>query len=64
LDGTKEYTQGVEVSHEVTVLIGVSWNGKPIAGVMNQPFYGKTNNYENLGRVLWGIVGVGKLIFF
>jgi hypothetical protein len=36
----------------------------PIAGVMNQPFYGTTNNYENLGRVLWGIVGVGKLFFF
>ena len=57
LDGTKEYTQGPEVSHEVTVLIGVSWKGKPIAGVMNQPFYKRSD--EILGRYLWGIVGLG-----
>lgn len=60
LDGTKEYTQGPEVSHEVTVLIGVSWKGKPIAGVMNQPFYkSAATNEPILGRYLWGIVGLG-----
>lgn len=58
LDGTKEYTQGHDVAHEVTVLIGVSWNGKPIAGVVNQPFFQKsTDTY--LSRVLWSIVGLG-----
>ena len=62
LDGTREYTQGPEVNHEVTVLIGVSWKGSPIAGVVNQPFYraNKSNaDSLDLGRVLWGIVGVG-----
>ncbi len=64
LDGTKEYTQGKEVAHEVTVLIGVSWNGKPIAGVLNQPFYqdASTKSSDNYtGRVLWGIVGLGNI---
>lgn len=56
LDGTKEYTQGPEVAKEVTVLIGVAYNGKPIAGVVNQPFY---ENDPISGRVLWGIVGLG-----
>ena len=60
LDGTKEYTLGYDVAHEVTVLIGVAWNGRPIAGVVNQPFYKlekETNSY--LGRVLWSVVGLG-----
>jgi 3'(2'), 5'-bisphosphate nucleotidase len=55
----KEYTQGADVAHEVTILIGVAWNGKPIAGVVNQPFYKKINETDYLGRVLWGIVGLG-----
>lgn len=58
LDGTKEYTQGADVAHEVTVLIGISHNGKPIAGVVNQPFF-QENSGTDLGRVLWGIVGLG-----
>lgn len=56
LDGTKEFTQGPEVAKEVTVLIGVAYNGKPIAGVVNQPFY---ENDSIVGRVFWGIVGLG-----
>jgi 3'(2'), 5'-bisphosphate nucleotidase len=51
------------VAKECTVLIGISWNGKPIAGVVNQPFYEATafkdaHSYFN-GRVFWGIVGLG-----
>lgn len=49
-----------ELAHEVTVLIGVAWNGRPIAGVVNQPFFTfhkESNSY--LDRVLWGIVGLG-----
>jgi 3'(2'), 5'-bisphosphate nucleotidase len=70
LDGTKEYTQGADVAHEVTVLIGVSWNGKPIAGVINQPFFQDSSKISTsddfTGRVLWGIVGLGLnlVIFF
>lgn len=44
------------VTH-VTILIGIAHNGKPIGGVINQPFYedkdGKT------GRTIYGIPGVG-----
>lgn len=60
LDGTKEYTMDYEMAHEVTVLIGVAWNGRPIAGVVNQPFF-KFHNESNLylDRILWGIVGLG-----
>ena len=59
LDGTKEYTQGYDVAHEVTVLIGIAWNGKPIAGIVNQPFFKSSPNGDSLGRLLWGIVGLG-----
>lgn len=59
LDGTREYTEGPEKSKEVTVLIGISWKGRAIAGVLNQPFYKleSPNNYS--GRCLWGIEGLG-----
>lgn len=61
LDGTKEYTMDYDLAHEVTVLIGVAWNGRPIAGVVNQPFFKfqkESNSY--LDRVLWGIVDLGS----
>nr|XP_058895871.1 3'(2'),5'-bisphosphate nucleotidase 1 isoform X5 [Kogia breviceps] len=41
LDGTKEYTEGL--LDNVTVLIGIAYEGKAIAGVINQPYY----NYQN-----------------
>lgn len=63
LDGTKEYTLGPDVSHEVTVLIGVAWNGKPIAGVVNQPFANHLKDTEYLSRVLWGIEGLGTIFY-
>ncbi len=62
MDGTKEYTLGPDVSHEVTVLIGVAWNGKPIAGVVNQPFAIPLKDADYLSRVLWGIDGLGKFL--
>lgn len=37
----------------VTVLIGVSFKGKPVSGVIHQPFYGMS------GRTAWGMVGLG-----
>lgn len=62
LDGTKEYTEGL-LDH-VTVLIGVAYGGKAIAGVINQPFY----NYQlgagaALGRTMWGVLGLGAFGF-
>ncbi|XP_005998466.1 3'(2'),5'-bisphosphate nucleotidase 1 [Latimeria chalumnae] len=62
LDGTKEYTEGL-LDH-VTVLIGIAYEGKAIAGVINQPYY----NFEAgagavLGRTLWGALGVGAFGF-
>ncbi|XP_026857458.1 3'(2'),5'-bisphosphate nucleotidase 1 isoform X1 [Electrophorus electricus] len=48
----------------VTVLIGIAYKGKAIAGVINQPFY----NYQvgadaTLGRTLWGMLGLGAFGF-
>uniref|UniRef100_A0A8C9FVI1 3'(2'),5'-bisphosphate nucleotidase 1 n=1 Tax=Pavo cristatus TaxID=9049 RepID=A0A8C9FVI1_PAVCR len=62
LDGTKEYTEGL-LDH-VTVLIGIAYGGKAIAGVINQPYY----NYEAgadavLGRTIWGVLGIGAFGF-
>lgn len=58
LDGTREYTEGL-VEH-VTVLIGIAVGDQAIGGVIHQPFYNhNTNNSPEIGRTLWGIVGVG-----
>ncbi|KAM8726452.1 3'(2'),5'-bisphosphate nucleotidase 1 isoform 1-T2 [Acanthopagrus schlegelii] len=62
LDGTKEYTEGL--LDNVTVLIGIAYAGKAIAGVINQPFY----NYQlgagaELGRTMWGMPGLGAFGF-
>lgn len=62
VDGTKEYTEGL-LDH-VTVLIGIAYGGKAIAGVINQPYY----NYQAgadavLGRTIWGLVGLGAYGF-
>ncbi|CAH8624026.1 unnamed protein product [Heterobilharzia americana] len=62
LDGTKEFTEGL--LEYVTVLIGVSAGGKPVGGVVAQPFY-HTNTVANgsapqyVTRVVWGLVGLG-----
>ncbi|CAL1534611.1 unnamed protein product [Lymnaea stagnalis] len=62
LDGTAEFTQGL-LDH-VTVLIGVAVNGEARGGVIYQPYY----NYEagpdaDLGRCIWGLVGLGSFGF-
>lgn len=62
LDGTKEYTEGL--LDNVTVLIGIAYGGRAIAGVIHQPFY----NYElgtgaALGRTMWGMPGLGAFGF-
>lgn len=40
IDGTKEYTEGIK--NAVTCLIGIAYNGDPIAGVINRPFSDQT----------------------
>jgi len=57
LDGTSEFTEGTEDSallQQVTVLIGICYRGRPIAGVVHQPFYA-----NNVGRTIWSIHGCG-----
>ncbi|KAM4601031.1 3'(2'),5'-bisphosphate nucleotidase 1 isoform 1-T2 [Polymixia lowei] len=62
LDGTKEYTEGL--LDNVTVLIGIAYGGKAIAGVINQPFYNyKLGAGADLGRTMWGMLGVGAFGF-
>ncbi|XP_014681312.1 PREDICTED: 3'(2'),5'-bisphosphate nucleotidase 1-like isoform X1 [Priapulus caudatus] len=57
LDGTAEYAYGF-LDH-VTVLIGVAIRGKPIAGVIHQPYYNYKVPGAILGRTVWGVVGLG-----
>ncbi|VDN53586.1 unnamed protein product [Dracunculus medinensis] len=40
---------------QITVLIGISYKGRPIAGIVHQPYYGKDGG----GRTVWAVVGVG-----
>uniref|UniRef100_A0A8C7SHU8 3'(2'),5'-bisphosphate nucleotidase 1 n=1 Tax=Oncorhynchus mykiss TaxID=8022 RepID=A0A8C7SHU8_ONCMY len=63
LDGTKEYTEGL-LDH-VTVLIGIAYGGKAIAGVINQPFFNYQLGAESadMGRTLWGMPGLGAFGF-
>ncbi|XP_056424348.1 3'(2'),5'-bisphosphate nucleotidase 1 isoform X2 [Hyla sarda] len=62
LDGTKEYTEGL-LDH-VTVLIGIAYEGKAIAGVINQPYYNyQAGDNAVLGRTIWGVLGVGAFGF-
>lgn len=59
LDGTCEFAQasksGSPLLQHITVLIGVSYKGKAIAGVIHQPYFGENQS----GRTIWGIVGLG-----
>ncbi|EGG13653.1 bisphosphate nucleotidase [Cavenderia fasciculata] len=51
LDATREFTKGrVEC---VMTLLGISYRGKPIAGVIYQPFIN-----DNKGRSVWAVVGM------
>ncbi|CAI5684106.1 unnamed protein product [Oreochromis niloticus] len=62
IDGTKEYTEGL--LDNVTVLIGIAYGGRAIAGVINQPFYNyKLGAGTQLGRTMWGMLGLGAFGF-
>ncbi|CAI4224314.1 unnamed protein product [Auanema sp. JU1783] len=58
LDGTSEVALALKnknaaLLEQVTVLIGVAHKGKPIAGIIHQPYFNKT------GRTIWAIHGCG-----
>eukprot|EP01132_Coremiostelium_polycephalum_P002935 gene2935-3659_t len=61
LDATREFTMGRV--HCVMTLIGVSYKGKPIGGVIYQPFVDDkgeptTDSEKWCGRLVWGIPGL------
>lgn len=43
----------------MTVLVGVSVKGSSIGGVIHQPYYNYTSGTTEMGRTLWGLIGVG-----
>lgn len=46
---------------DVTVLVGIAVQGKPVAGVIHQPFYGSNlgRPAHQQGRTVWGMKGLG-----
>ncbi|XP_014833429.1 PREDICTED: 3'(2'),5'-bisphosphate nucleotidase 1 isoform X1 [Poecilia mexicana] len=60
----KTHSTAIRLLDNVTVLIGIAYGGRAIAGVINQPFY----NYQlgsgaTLGRTIWGVLGLGAFGF-
>ncbi|ETN70489.1 inositol monophosphatase family protein, partial [Necator americanus] len=58
LDGTSEVAVAVKnknaaLLEQVTVLIGIAHRGRPVAGVIHQPYHG------DAGRTIWAIQGCG-----
>lgn len=58
LDGTSEVALAVKnknmaLLEQVTVLIGIAYKGRPVAGIIHQPYH------EKLGRTVWAIQGCG-----
>lgn len=45
----------------MTVLVGIAVEGKPVAGVIHQPFYGTNlgRPAHKQGRTVWGMKGLG-----
>ncbi|VDD89483.1 unnamed protein product [Enterobius vermicularis] len=59
LDGTCEFAEahrtGSPLLQHITVLIGICYKGRAVAGVIHQPYFGENHS----GRTIWGIVGLG-----
>ncbi|CAD6191419.1 unnamed protein product [Caenorhabditis auriculariae] len=58
LDGTSEVALAVKnknaaLLEQVTVLIGIAYKGRPVAGVIHQPYF------QESGRTIWAIQGCG-----
>ncbi len=50
-----------ELLEQVTVLIGIGWRGRPVGGVIHQPFHGSNGSSpaELPGRTIWAAQGLG-----
>lgn len=57
LDATKEYTKGI--LEAVTTLIGISYKGEPIGGVVYQPFVHSPQDTEKKGTCIYGLQSIG-----
>uniref|UniRef100_A0A915M4X2 3'(2'),5'-bisphosphate nucleotidase 1 n=1 Tax=Meloidogyne javanica TaxID=6303 RepID=A0A915M4X2_MELJA len=53
-----ELSESMSLLEQVTVLIGITYKGRPIAGVIHQPYYNLLSD-SKVGRSIWGINGVG-----
>jgi len=60
LDGTSEFVEAAKnkspLLQQVTVLIGITYKGSALAGVIHQPYH---DPERSIGRTIWGIKGVG-----
>ncbi|XP_060907764.1 3'(2'),5'-bisphosphate nucleotidase 1 isoform X1 [Labrus mixtus] len=64
LDTSQVQSTALWLLDNVTVLIGIAYRGRAIAGVINQPFYNyQLGGGEDLGRTMWGILGLGAFGF-
>ena len=53
------------LTEQISIMIGISYNGKPIAGVINQPFFNRDSVDKNLcHRIIWALYGIGIFIWF
>lgn len=72
LDGTREFAEAAKVAggeggganaealEQATVLVGVAAGGRPVAGLIHQPFFGSSPvPWERAGRSLWALRGGG-----
>ncbi|XP_061563396.1 3'(2'),5'-bisphosphate nucleotidase 1 isoform X1 [Cololabis saira] len=63
-DTSRAHSTALWLLDNVTVLIGIAYGGRAIAGVINQPFYNYQLGAEaTLGRTIWGILGLGAFGF-
>lgn len=54
LDGTREFTR--KQFECVTTLLGISLRGRPVAGLIAEPFRARAGQ---TGHITWGVVGLG-----
>jgi 3'(2'), 5'-bisphosphate nucleotidase len=64
VDGTKEFIMGDAQNGRllaVSTLIGITLRGRPIAGIIHEPFRPTgAEGAERIGHTTWGVVGVGN----
>ena len=71
LDNTTEYTQAFaqndpSLLHHVTVLVGIAYRGRALAGIVYEPFGERSPSDTHAvsartGRLVWAVVGLGAV---